>query len=85
MPRPIDHRAYFPTREGAATFAVRAERAGFRAELPKPMAEGDYAVDLVRDDKPEDMDDVAVTLARVARELGGTYDGWGCTVVPATG
>jgi hypothetical protein len=81
--RPIDHRAYFRSRDAAAALFARLERDGFQVQLPKAMDEGEYAVDFVRADSPADMDDVAVAVARLVYELGGEYDGWGCPVVIA--
>lgn len=81
--RPIDHRAYFPRRQAAAAFFERVEKLGFRAELPKTMDDGDYAVDFVREDSPAAMDEVTIGLARLVREFGGEYDGWGCPIVGA--
>lgn len=81
--RPIDHRAYFPRRQAAAAFFDRVDRLGFRVRLPKTIHDGDYAVDFARDDSPADMDEVTTALARLARELGGEYDGWSCPIVAA--
>lgn len=81
--RPIDHRAYFRSRDAAAALFARLERDGFQVQLPKAVDEGEFAIDFVRADSPADMDDVAVTVARLVRELGGEYDGWGCPVVLA--
>jgi regulator of RNase E activity RraB len=83
-PRVIDHRAYFPDGYAAASFAAQIERLGFDVAPPKPMDAGKYAVDFERMDLPHDMDDLTPRLVALANELAGDYDGWGCTIVPAT-
>lgn len=81
LPRQINHYAYFAARDGAAAFTARVEREGFRPELPRATDTGDYLVYFVRDDRPDELDEVTVMLARLARELGGEYDGWESLVV----
>ena len=82
-PRMIDHRAYFPNDREAASFAAKVEGMGFDVAPPKPMDDGQYAIDFERIDLPDDMDDLAPRLANLAAELTGSYDGWGCEIVPA--
>jgi len=85
QPRPIDHRLYFPDGAAAAAFTARLAGQGFEIAPPVAMEEGDVAVDLKRSDRPGDMDDVVLALIADARPSGGSYDGWGCTIVPARG
>lgn len=84
-PRPIDHRLYFPDPAAAAAFTARLAGQGFEIARPLATHEGDVAVDLKRSDRPGDMDEVVLALIAEARPSGGSYDGWGCTVVPARG
>jgi uncharacterized protein DUF695/regulator of ribonuclease activity B len=85
QPRPIDHRLYFPDAGAAAAFTARLTGQGFDIAPPVAMDEGDVAVDLKRSDRPGDMDEVVLALLAEARPSGGSYDGWGCTIVPARG
>lgn len=85
LPRQIDHWAYFAARDGAAAFTVRIERDGFRHELPEATDEDDFVVRFSRDDRPDELDEVTIMLARLAREQGGEYDGWECPVVREAG
>ena len=80
VPRTIDHRVYLG--DGDAAQRLRAEllALGFEVEAPKTM-ENDVALDFQRRDRPDSIDDVVLPIVRRARELGGTYDGWGCEVV----
>jgi hypothetical protein len=80
VPRQIDHHVYFDTRDGTSTFIVRVEREGFRAELPSVWEESGFVIEFARIDAP-DHDEITVMLARLARELGGEYGGWGCLQV----
>jgi hypothetical protein len=80
-PRMIDHRAYFPTPDAASAYADQIKEMSFAAAPAGLMEEGGYAVDFERVDAPAEMDDVSPRLARLAGDLNGVYDGWGCTIV----
>ena len=79
-PRPIDHFAYLPNVPAASTLRDYLCEQGFSIE--EPRIDGDtVAVSFKRTDRPEDIDDVVIPIARHLQELGGEYDGWGCEVV----
>src|SRR5215471_748473 len=83
--REIDHTALFPTQEARLAFVERAAKLGYRlkqvidVDQPKPG----YRVELSRLDVPnlKTIDGITLPLYRLAKELGGAYDGWGTTVI----
>jgi hypothetical protein len=66
-------------------FVERAAKLGYRlkqvidVDQPKPG----YRVELSRLDVPnlKTIDGITLPLYRLAKELGGAYDGWGTTVI----
>jgi uncharacterized protein (TIGR01619 family) len=79
-PRQVDHFAYLPDTAAAASLRDHLHKQGFSVDEPR-IASGTVAVSFKRTDRPEDIDDVVIPIARRIQELGGEYDGWGCEVV----
>ncbi|CAK7000804.1 MAG: hypothetical protein DELT_00018 [Desulfovibrio sp.] len=81
--REIDHWVQFPATADRDAFKTEAEAEGFRVTNQDKDPEKPYYEALVqRDDAPADIDDVTWPLRELAGAHGGSYDGWGCTVVP---
>jgi len=80
--RPVDHSAVFSEVGPAAAFVAWAGENGFtvaqNGEEPDPQDR--HIVVIVRDDKPADIDMVALPVFERVTALGGVYDGWGCQV-----
>ena len=79
-PRPVDHYAYLPDAVAASRLLDHLKEEGFSVEEPG-INGGSIVVSFKRNDRPEDIDDVVIPIARRVHELGGKYDGWGCEVV----
>lgn len=79
IPREIDHFAYFPGTQTAATFAHWVEKEGF-VGVEIAQHDGQYCVLFKRVDSVNEIDSVTIPLFDRATELGGDYDGWGCPV-----
>lgn len=77
--RIIDHRAYVPSLEAAEVLKVILVKDGFNVNEVEASEES-VIVDFNRSDRPSDIDEVVIPLARRIEELGGDYDGWGCQV-----
>ncbi|WID98506.1 DUF695 domain-containing protein [Bosea vestrisii] len=78
--RPIDHLAYLPNAHAAASLRELLGGQGFTVSEPE-VGGGSVMLRFERADQPDAIDDVVVPIARRVKELGGTYDGWGCEVV----
>jgi hypothetical protein len=78
--RPIDHVAYLPDANAAASLRVYLGELGFVVDDAK-VEDGVFTVGLRRSDRPHAMDEVVLPIARRVHDLGGVYDGWGCKVV----
>lgn len=79
-PRPVDHFAYLPDAAAATSLRDYLREKGFSVDEPR-IDRGTVAVHFKRTDRPEDIDDFVIPIARRIQELGGDYDGWGCEVV----
>lgn len=80
--REIDHFFHFPTPEDRDAFKAEAEGEGFCVtDRPKDPDKHYYEALARRNDAPADIDDVTWPLRELAGAHGGTYEGWGCTVV----
>ncbi|MFN3725839.1 MAG: DUF695 domain-containing protein [Allosphingosinicella sp.] len=79
-PRSIDHFAYLPSVIAAESLRDHLHEQGFIVDEPR-IDGGSVAVSFKRTDRPEDIDDVVIPIARRLQELGGEYDGWGCEVI----
>lgn len=79
-PRPIDHLAYLPNARAAASLRDLLGGQGFTVHEPE-LGGGSIMLRFERTDQPDAIDDVVIPIARRVKELGGTYDGWGCEVV----
>lgn len=77
--RPIDHLAYLPNAAAAANFRDYLRERDFSVDEPRNEG-GTFALSFKRSDRPDNIDDVVIPIARRAQELGGEYDGWGCEV-----
>jgi len=79
-PRLINHFAYLPN--ARATAELRDFLAGQDFSVDEPRVDGgSVGLRFTRSDRPDNIDDVVVPIARRIREVGGDYDGWGCEVV----
>ena len=81
VPREVDHRAYFPTRESAAAATERLRGAGFRTDEPqlledsvRPWALDFHRIESLADERP---DEFCMEILDIILPFGGTYDGWG--------
>jgi hypothetical protein len=83
--REIDHTALFPTQEARLAFVERAAKLGYRLKQVIDIDEPKrgYRAELSRLDVPnlKTIDGITLPLYRLAKELGGVYDGWGTTVI----
>jgi regulator of RNase E activity RraB len=83
--REIDHWIYFCDENLASCFFQKASELGFR-ERTRSKQEGEeekYIVQIFRIDTPsfDNIDSVTLPLFRLAKEYGGSYDGWETQVV----
>jgi hypothetical protein len=44
-----------------------------------------WRVQISRDDRPSDIDEITWNLEQISKEFGGEYDGWECGVVRRQG
>lgn len=79
-PRPIDHLAYLPNARAAAGLRDLLGEQGFTVHEPE-VGGGSVMLRFERTDRPDAIDDIVIPIARRIKELGGTYDGWGCEAV----
>ena len=81
-PRNIDHFVYFDEKGAAEAFVGYLKESGFDVSGVRSPDDAipQYTVEFGRQDRPADIEDVAVPLFEKVTELGGTYDGWGCEV-----
>lgn len=91
VPRPVSHWAYFKTAEDLAKFVAETEENGFRT-IQATAAEIDdtdrcYCAIVERFDRVDwdSINDVTLTLYRLAERLGGEYDGWETSVETSDG
>jgi hypothetical protein len=77
----IDHYLYFPQRSNAERAAQRLRAKDWLVEV-KQAAVGEDWLALAKQPAPikDDIGEVRDELERLARELGGEYDGWGAAV-----
>ncbi len=81
VPRDIDHRVYFNDGRAARRYGEWLQSQGFTVNvLDRLDDEAQFYVDFVRRDYPDKMDTISLDLFDKAAELGGDYDGWGCSV-----
>jgi uncharacterized protein (TIGR01619 family) len=79
-PRTIDHFAYLPNAAAAANLSDFLGEQDFVVDEPR-VDSGLIALSFKRSDRPDQINDIVVPIARRVQELGGEYDGWGCEVV----
>ena len=85
--RPVDHTIFFKTDWFRRAFLKELGEPGFKViEMPAEKTEkGDYPFKLVitRTDRPEiqHMNDLTITLSKLAQKNSGRYDGWSTYVV----
>ncbi|MTH94782.1 DUF695 domain-containing protein [Roseibium sp. RKSG952] len=81
IPREIDHTVIFENRNQANEFSMIAEGRGFTVEI-KTSGTFRKTYDLLvqRVDPPSRLDPITYELQELAVGLGGSYDGWGCSV-----
>jgi hypothetical protein len=82
--RQIDHVAFVPSREAQSTFSRHVQAEGFTiGRAPRESTDdGQFTVEFSRVDPPAHIDDIVIALFEKIVELGGEYDGWGCSVSP---
>ncbi len=80
--RQIDHQAFFADRTALDVFAAHVRAEGFAiAQTLKPEpGRAEWALGFHRIDPPAAIDDLVLPLVAKLQELGGDYDGWGCSV-----
>jgi uncharacterized protein (TIGR01619 family) len=83
--REIDHTACFPTQEARSAFVQCVAERGYRLKqvVDADQSAGVYRAEICRVDLPnlQTIDDITLPLHQLAKELGGTYDGWGTLVI----
>jgi uncharacterized protein (TIGR01619 family) len=83
--REIDHFAQFPDAASRSRFVDEALKLGFaaRATTDPETPDGGFSIHLVRADIPDyaNIDAITEPLFGLAKEFGGSYDGWGCPIV----
>lgn len=81
--RMVDHIAYFNSQEEAETFVAFLREHGYESEEP----DDEFSVSFTRESSVvgDEFESELSALRSKAYELGGQYDGWGCTVVPQSG
>lgn len=83
-PRQTDHYLYFPHREAASTAAARLRKDGYQVRVSRSASGESWLVlashDLVVND--ENIERVRGELDKLARALGGEYDGWETAAKP---
>jgi hypothetical protein len=79
-PREIDHWIYFPEPDQRAQFQMKVAGEAFqtRSLIDEPSRSARYGLQIYRVDLPSynTIDRITLPLFRLARELGGEYDGW---------
>lgn len=82
-PRKIDHLIVAADREQAETLARTVVDRGFNLKSGGPAKRpgGRWSVEFDKIEAPLDLNETTIMLARLAKEYGGDYDGWGCEVV----
>jgi regulator of RNase E activity RraB len=80
--RMIDHWSYFKDKKSMQNFQQFLEGAGFivKEKGRVRLLSGDYFVNFERMDVPAEIDDTVREITCRIGELGGSYDGWGCSV-----
>lgn len=85
QPREIDHWVYFPQSDQRAQFQLKVAEMAFqtRSVIDEPSRGAPYGLQIYRVDLPSynAIDGVTLPLFRLARELGGEYDGWETAVL----
>lgn len=81
--RNIDHMTKFPDKSSAEAFAQYVKASGFtiKAIHKERFLSKTRFVEFVRKDAPNQMDSVVISMLEKLDTLGGSYDGWGCSVV----
>lgn len=84
IPRKVDHFAHFPNPQARRTFAREVAAQGFEIGEEEEADDGDLRFGLtfhaVSTVELSTIDRTTTPLFLRAEELGGQYDGWGCTV-----
>ncbi|MEC8579510.1 MAG: ribonuclease E inhibitor RraB [Pseudomonadota bacterium] len=81
VPREIDHNFIFKNREDAEQLTKTLEEKGFKVSTStRGFFKKSYDLLAQRVDAPRQLDPITFELKQLADELGGEYDGWGCSV-----
>jgi hypothetical protein len=81
-PRTIDHNIIFTDKSASKEFENIATAMGFSVSVKRQgIFNRTYDVLLQKTDSPVALDPVTMDLKNRAKQLGGEYDGWGCTTV----
>ena len=78
--RDIDHVVYLPEEAARHAFVSRASDRGYAVVSEGPTEDGEEYANIVRQDRPSEIDEIVLQLVEICAELGGRYDGWGCEV-----
>jgi regulator of RNase E activity RraB len=82
VPRPVEHWIYFKTESARSSYAEKARALGFDVKENWLDAQRDserpFAIRLSRDERMHlnAIDEVTLSLWRLAKDFGGDYDGW---------
>jgi uncharacterized protein (TIGR01619 family) len=82
LPRKIDHWAYFNSKQKLANYVDYLKDHDFiilKQGKEKPLF-GKRFVNFEKIGIPQEIDNLVIELCEKATDLGGEYDGWGCTV-----
>ncbi|HOY77072.1 MAG TPA: DUF695 domain-containing protein [Hyphomonadaceae bacterium] len=82
QPREIDHWVDAPdrTKQQAIITHILSEGFALINAATTPDEQGYYSINFKRADIPANIDDVTLPLIHRITDLGGDYDGWGCTI-----
>ena len=81
VPREIDHNFIFKNREQAERLSKTLEERGFMVSTStRGFFKKSFDLLAQRIDAPLQLDPITFELKELADELGGEYDGWGCSV-----
>ncbi len=90
-PRPVSHWAYFASTQDRSKFIAKAVTVGYKvtdqSEDDKSEAENPYGVTLERVDHVDwdSINAATLELFRLARDVGGDYDGWETSIEKVDG
>jgi len=78
VPRPIEHWVYFKSEAGRESFKPAVTELGFTIESESVTEDGALSLRIIREDTIDmaRIDELVLTLCKLAEENDGDYDGW---------